>query len=428
MMAAGCAAELGADVLLLEKTDHPGKKILISGNGRCNLTNNRELDSFIEMYGENGHFLYSAFNQFFRDDLLAFLKRYDVETTTEPDGKIYPVSQNAREIVRAFQHYLTDNKVQIQTGVSISHLLVEDKRVVGVQTLTNIYPASAVILATGGASHPQTGSTGDGYCIAAEIGHTIIKIRPGLVPLLVTETKRAKSMQGVSLSNIRLTAFGCTADKIDTSLIPIVDVGRGIPGKRPKPPVIENRTGNAIITHFGLSGPIALEMSLAIVDGLKNGPVSVSIDLKPEVSADDLREQLQRDFDRYTKRSYRNILSEILQSKLVGPFLEMTRVPPEKLGNQITTEERERLSSLIKSLRFNIKGPYSLSTAMVTAGGISLKEIDPHTMGSRLAEGLYFCGEVMDIDASTGGYNLQAAFSTGYVAGEHAAAYVLTGH
>jgi hypothetical protein len=421
MMAAGHAAELGADVLLLEKTERPGKKILISGNGRCNLSNSRDLDSFIAQYGANGRFLYSVFGQFFRNELLAFLQRYGVETMIEPDGKIYPVSQNAREVVRVFESYLADNNATLQLNTRVNHILVEHEEVVGVQTITNIYPCSAVILATGGASHPQTGSTGDGYRIAKELGHTIIKLRPGLVPLVVTESDLAKSLMGSSLHNVRLTAFQCRADEIEPMLVPAQNTGRGIDSKRPKSPVIESRIGNAIITHFGLSGPVVLEMSLAIIDAQENGPVSVSIDLKPELSKTELMLQLQQEFKHHSKRAYQTAMKSFLSHKLIESFVALSGVPGDKQGNQIKAGERVRIAGLLKSLRFNIKGPYSMSTAMVTAGGISLDEIDSHTMASKIVKGLYFCGEVMDIDALTGGYNLQAAFSTGWVAGENAA-------
>jgi predicted flavoprotein YhiN len=424
MMAAGRAAELGANVLLLEKTKRLGKKILISGKMRCNLTNTKELDNFIAMYGSNGRFLYSAFKHYFRDDLLAFLRRYGVETKTERGGRIFPVSDDARDVVKAFAHYLADNGVRIQTRVRVTDILMDRGHIVGVQTESKTYPAAAVILATGGASFPGTGSTGDGYRLAAVVGHTTTKLRPALVPLVVHEVQRTKSMQGVSLRNVRLTAYQCAADEINPPMIPTKDVGRGIMGKRPRPPIIESRMGEMMMTHFGIGGPITLQMSLAIVDALEHGPVSVSIDLKPALSDKELRQRLQRDFDRYSKRSYRNILKGLLPQKLVDPFVEMTGIPPDKRCHQIIAEEKERLLSLLKSLRFNIKAPLPIAAAMVTAGGVSLKEIDPRTMASRLVEGLYFCGEVIDIDAETGGYNLQAAFSTGYVAGESAANFV----
>jgi predicted flavoprotein YhiN len=424
MMAAGRAAESGTEALLLEKTEQAGKKILISGKTRCNLTNTKELDDFITMYGSNGNFLYHTFKHYFRDDLLAFLSRYGVETKTERGGRIFPVSDNAQDIVKAFEHYMADNRVQIKTGESVNKILVEKGHVAVVQTVSKTYPASAVVLATGGASYPSTGSTGDGYSLASAIGHTIVRLRPSLVPLVVDEIERAKSMQGVSLRNVRLTAYQCTADEIDISKTPNRDSGRGISGKHPQAPIIESRMGDMMFTHFGIGGPITLQMSLAVVDALEHGPVSVAIDFKPALSNKELRERLQRDFDRYGKRSYHNILKELLPQKLVNPFIEMTGTPPEKCGYEITSEERERLLSLLKALRFNIKSSLPLTTAMVTAGGVSLKEIDPRTMASRLVKGLYFCGEVMDIDAETGGYNLQAAFSTGYVAGENAASYV----
>jgi hypothetical protein len=356
--------------------------------------------------------------------LLEFLSRYGVETKTERGGRIFPVSDNAQDVVGAFKRYLSDNKVQIKTGVSVDKILVEQGCIAGVQAGAKTFPATAVILAAGGASYPATGSTGDGYKLASAVGHTIIKLRPALVPLVVEEIERAKSMQGVSLHNVRLTAWHCTAGEIDITKTPIKDTRRGIPGKRPQAPIIESRMGDMMFTHFGIGGPVTLQMSLAVVDALEHGFVSVTIDLKPALSQKELEKRLQRDFDNFGKRSYHNILKEILPQKLIQPFLKMTGIPAEKYGNEITAEERGRLLALLKGLRFNIKSSLPMTVAMVTAGGISLKEIDPKTMGSRLVKGLYFSGEVMDIDAETGGYNLQAAFSTGYMAGESAADYV----
>jgi predicted flavoprotein YhiN len=424
MMAAGHAAELGASVLLLEKTRRPGNKILISGKTRCNLTNAKELEDFIAMYGPNGRFLYSAFHRYFRHDLQAFLRRYSVETKTERGGRIFPASDDARDVIKALERYMADHSVQLRTDTRVTGIQVDNGRVTGVQTEKEAFSAAAVILATGGASFPETGSTGDGYQLAAAIGHTVTKLRPALVPLCVSEVQRAKSMQGVSLRHVRLTAYQCPADEINPSLTPTSDWGRGISGRQPPWPIIESRMGEMMLTHFGIGGPITLLMSLAIVDALEKGPISVSIDLKPALDEKQLRQRLQRDFDRYSKRSYRNILKGLLPQKMIDPFVEMTGILPDKLGHQINAEERERLLRLIKSLRFNIKSPLSMASAMVTAGGVSLKEIDPRTMASRLIEGLYFCGEVMDLDGDTGGYNLQAAFSTGYIAGEQTALFI----
>jgi len=421
MMAAGRAAELGASVLLLEKTRRPGNKILISGKTRCNLTNAKELDDFIAMYGPNGRFLYSAFHRYFRHDLLAFFQRYGVETKTERGGRIFPTSDDARDIVEALKRHMADHSVQLLTGIRVTEIQVDNGRVKGVQTEKGAFPATAVILATGGASFPKTGSTGDGYRLAAALGHTVTRLRPALVPLCVSEVQRAKSIQGVSLRNVRLTAYQCPADEINPLLTPSTDWGRGISDKQPPWPIIESRMGEMMMTHFGIGGPITLLMSLAIVDALENGPVSVSLDLKPALNEKQLRQRLQRDFDHYSKRSYRNILKALLPQKMIEPFVEMTGIPPDRLGHQINAEERDRLLLLLKSLRFNIKSPLSMASAMVTAGGVSLKEVDPRTIASHLIKGVYFCGEVMDLDGDTGGYNLQAAFSTGYIAGEQAA-------
>ena len=420
MLAAGRAAEMGADVLLLERTNRPGNKLLLAGNRRCNLTNAKDLEDFVAMYGPNGRFLFSAFGSFFRDDLLAFLERYGVKTKTEPDGRVFPASNRAEDVVNALQRYLEDGGVRLRTGARVTSIQIAKGCVAGVEIDKEVVPATAVILATGGASYPETGSSGDGYRLAAELGHSIVKLRPALVPLIVHEIDLAKIMQGIALKNVRLTAYQCEADRIDPFLTLKADYGRGISGRKLPRPVIESRIGEMMITHFGLSGPITLLMSLAVVDALERGPVSVAIDLFPALDHGQLQQRLQGEFNRHGNRSLRNLLDGLLAHKLVDSFLETTGLPPDRLGHQMTAAERERLTRLLKSLRFNIKAPLPISAATVTAGGVSLDEIDPKTMASRLVKGLYFCGEVMDLDADTGGYNLQAAFSTGYVAGEAA--------
>jgi len=253
-------------------------------------------------------------------------------------------------------------------------------------------------------------------------------LRPALVPLVVAERETAASMQGVSLNNVRLTSFACTADKIEPAMVHDYDCGRGLEGKRPRPPVIESRLGEMMMTHFGIGGPITLRMSLSIVDALEQGPVSVAIDFKPGLDADQLRRRLQRDFDTYGKRQFRHILKELLPNKMIEPFLQLSGIPGDKAGHEVSGVERERLLGLLKVFRFNIKSSLPMAAGMVTAGGVSLDEIDPRTMASKLVAGLYFCGEVMDIDADTGGYNLQAAFSTGYLAGEQAAVFAVSGN
>jgi predicted Rossmann fold flavoprotein len=410
LLAAGRAAECGSDVLLLEKMPTPGRKILVSGKTRCNLTNTRELEEFITAFGPNGRFLYSAFSRFFRDDLLSFMRRYGVETKAERGGRIFPASDKAADVVSALQRYLKAGQVRLQTECRVESIKIESGRTSGVKTENGYYECEAVILAAGGASWPATGSTGDGFRIARDAGHTIIKLRPALVPLVVEEVELAKSMQGVSLKNICLTAYRGNS----------ADIHAHKAGKH----ILDSRQGEMMLTHFGIGGPVTLLMSLAIVAALEKGPVSVAIDLKPALKLEQLRMRLQKDFDACSKRSFRNILKELLPLKMIEPLVKLSAIEPQKPGNQITAAERDRLAALVKSLRFNIKGPLPLSSAMVTAGGVGLAEIDQRTMASRKVSGLFFCGEVMDLAADTGGFNLQAAFSTGYVAGESAAEYI----
>jgi len=427
MLAAGRAAAAGARVLLLEKMDQPGRKILISGKTRCNLTNTRTLPEFIAMYGPNGRFLHTAFHRFFRDDLLDILNRYGVETKSERGGRIFPVSDRAADVVGALRRYVDDQGVQLATQSRVFSLIVEGGKIAGVVTDKGMTPAAAVIVAAGGATWPATGSTGDGYELARAVGHRIEKLRPALVPLIVKEIELAKSMQGVSLRNVRLTACRCRPCEIGPAAVPAHDVGRGLDRKKARGPVIESRFGEMMITHFGIGGPVTLLISLAVVDALARGPVSVAIDLKPALDYPQLRARLQRDLDAHGKRQFKGILEGLLPRKMIEPLGALTGIPLDKPAHQVTAAEREKLAGILKSLRFEIAGPLPMAAAIVTAGGVSLKEIDPRTMASKLVQGLYFCGEVLDIDADTGGFNLQAAFSTGYVAGEAAAAYVAAG-
>jgi predicted flavoprotein YhiN len=426
LMAAGRAAESGARVLILEKMTRPGEKLHITGKSRCNLTNSKELNDFITMYGPNGPFLYQAFHCFFRNDLIALLSHYGVETKTERGGRIFPVSDQAADVVEALTRRLGRHGVELRTQVRVTGIRVKDHHVQGVDTDKGFVPAAVVVVATGGATWPGTGSSGDGYRMAENLGHTIIRLRPALVPLIVHEIDLAKSMQGVALRNVRLTAFACLKDEINPLLAPVADAGRGIPGKRPRKPIIESRFGEMMFTHFGIGGPVTLLMSLAAVNALEEGPVSVSIDLKPALSREQLQHRIQGDLDRHGKRSWRRIMEGLLPESMVSPFCTLAGIDPEKPAHQVNAAERNKVVTLLKSLCFQIRSPLPLSSAIVTAGGVSLDEIDSRTMASRRIAGLFFCGEVLDIDADTGGYNLQAAFSTGHVAGQEAAAYVST--
>jgi predicted Rossmann fold flavoprotein len=407
MMAAGRAAEKGASVILLEKMPEVGKKILVSGKGRCNLTNSADLTDFVAAFGSNGRFLYPAFKRFFREELLEFLRAQGVETKMERGGRVFPVSDRAVDVVLALKHYLEQNGARLRLQERATRIQVKKSKVVGVITARGEWRADALILACGGASWPETGSNGDGYALAKESGHTIAKLRPALVPLEVREADLAKQMQGLSLRNVRLSAYRCPADEIKDSSRPF-----------------ESLTGEMLITHFGLGGPIALLMSKSIVLALEDGPVSVAVDLKPALELKQLNLRLQRDFDRFGKRGLLHLMAELLPQKMIRPLAVLSGIPEEKLGNQISAAERDGLARLLKSLKFNIRGSLPLAAGMVTAGGVSLTEIEPRTLSSKLVEGLYFCGEVMDIDADTGGYNLQAAFSTGRLAGESAADFL----
>lgn len=422
MMAAGRAGESGATVLLLEKTDGCGKKIMVSGKSRCNLTNSAEMKKFISMYGSNGRFLYGAFHRFFRPELLSFLESYGLATKLERGGRIFPASDNARDVVRVFQQYLAVHHVQIQYNAKVVSVSVEDMGTYVVRTPDASYRCEAVIIATGGASWPSTGSAGDGYKISAALGHHITGLKPALVPLIVREQQVTAAMQDVSLRNVRATSFQREAELVDSTLSPQRDYGRG-EQKTPRQPVIESRFGEMLFTHFGLGGPIILLMSLAVGEALQKGPVSVLIDLKPALTREQLHRRLQRDLDQSGRKKLAGIFREYLPAKMIEPFIALAGLDKETPAHQVTAVERGKMVELFKALRFNIKSPLPLEKAIVTAGGVALDEIDPRTMVSRKHDGLYFCGEVMDIDADTGGYNLQAAFSTGYVAGECAARY-----
>ena len=412
MMAAGQAAATGAETLLLEKMSHPCRKLLITGKGRCNLTNVAPLEEFLEHFSPDGRFLRSAFSRFFTDDLIEFLDELGVETVLERGERIYPVSNNAQDVVDAMSYWVQKNSADMQTQAKVESLLVEQDRVVGVSVAnpprtvqeakakipaTAIeYRASSVIIATGGASYPGTGSTGDGYRLAKEVGHSIVPIRPALVPLQTTGNI-APRLQGLSLKNV------------NAQLI--------VNGKREA-----EAFGEMLFTHFGLSGPIILSLSRKAVDALgETQDVVVSIDLKPALDDTKLDARLRRDFDAHGKRQYRTLLQELLPRKLIPVCIDLTDIPADKRAHQITSEDRKRLRTWLKDFRFTVSGHRSFAQAIVTAGGVSTREVNPRTMESRIIDGLYFAGEVLDLDADTGGYNLQAAFSTGWLAGDSAA-------
>ncbi len=397
MMAAGQAAEAGARVILMEKKDIPGRKLRITGKGRCNLTNIAALPEFIAHFGRNGRFLRQAFNRFFSEDLVSFLGELGVEIMSERGGRVFPVDEDARLVAEALENWVRQTGVKIMRKSPVEKLLKGDKGVTGVRVSGHDYYAEAVIIATGGVSYPATGSTGDGYRLAEEVGHTVISIRPSLVPL-ETAGDIAPRLQGLSLRNIKVKVF--------------------IDGKKRN-----EAFGEMLFTHFGLSGPIILTLSREVVDALaQDKKVALSIDLKPALDESKLDARLLRDLMEHGKQQFHTLLKGLLPSKLIPVCCDLTEIAPDKEGHQISTAERRKLRIWLKNFRFEISGHRSFDEAIVTAGGVATNEVDPRTMASRLVRGLYFAGEVLDIDGDTGGYNLQAAFSTGWLAGRSAAA------
>jgi len=398
MMAAGQAATAGVRTSILEKMPRLGRKLAITGKGRCNLTNVASAAEFISHFGDTGPFLRQAFHRFSNDDLVAFFEDLGVSTTIERGGRIFPTSGRARDVVDALTGWIRRQGVTVYSGVSVQDLIVEGKRVGGVRdSAGRKYHADAVIVSTGGVSYPATGSTGDGYRLAASAGHTVVPIRPALVPL-ETRGDTAVRLQGLSLRNVKVDIF--------------------IGGNR-----YAEAFGEMLFTHFGISGPVILTLSRKVVDALRHGKkVGLSIDLKPALDERVLDERLLRDFDHHGKRKFETLLKGLLPAKMIPLCVEQVGIPPERRGHQITAREREHLRGWLKDFRLEVTGVRPVDEAIVTAGGVDTQEIDPRTMASRLLEGLYFAGEVMDVDADTGGYNLQAAFSTGWLAGRSAAA------
>jgi predicted Rossmann fold flavoprotein len=407
LIAAGRAAEVGADVIVLEKMREAGKKILVSGQERCNITNTAPLEKFLEHYGRNGQFLRNAYHRFFRDELLALLERYGVVTQDERGGRVFPASGQAGDVRDALLLYATSHRADIRYRTEVQHILVADGEVLGVGVRNSErIPAHAVILAAGGASWPDTGSTGDGYRMAMEAGHTVVPLRPALVPLTVAERTQAKALQGVSLRNVRCTL---TIKKGDGP-------AKALRLPHPMPP-----TGEMLFTHFGVSGPLILTASLAAVDALRDGAkVTLHIDLKPGMTEQDVHARLQREFEENSHRLLANLLKGWVPATLADVLAGLSSIAADRLVHTIRAEERARIVALLKDFHWEITGSLPLVSGMVTAGGVALKEVDPVSFESRIVKGLHIVGEVLDIAADTGGFNLQAAFTSGYLAGEHA--------
>ncbi|KHM53151.1 hypothetical protein SAMN02745671_01794 [Anaerovibrio lipolyticus DSM 3074] len=393
MMAAIKAAENGASVVLLEKMKRAGKKMLITGKGRCNITNVAEVPELIKNIPGNGKFLNSCIRAFDNEDVQYFFNGIEVPTKVERGGRVFPVSDKAADVVDAMVLQLHELGVKLYTEVKVSEILVQGNKAVGVKTDDGQkFEAEAVILATGGSSYPGTGSTGDGYKMADKIGHKVVTPLPALVPLELEE-EWVKDLQGVSLRNVRVTLF---ADE-----------------KR-----ITDMFGEMLFTHFGVSGPIILSLSRKTAQLLEEGSfVELMIDLKPALSFEQLDARVLRDFEKYQRKEMKNALKDLLPGRLIPPILDGAYIEPDRMVNSITKEERHRLINVLKGLLVTVTKTRPIAEAIVTAGGVDVKEINPKTMESKLIKNLYFAGEVVDVDAYTGGYNLQAAFSMGAAAG-----------
>ncbi|MCD4795232.1 MAG: NAD(P)/FAD-dependent oxidoreductase [Bacteroidales bacterium] len=395
MLAAINAAENGANVLLLEKMNSEGRKMLISGKGRCNITNTAYQSEYFKKIFPKGKFLKHAFSTFFTKDIINLLENKGLKTKEERGGRVFPESNSAADVVNTLRIILKEKNVTIKKDSKAEDIKTKDGKVIGIKISgkKEIILCDNVILCTGGKSYPATGSTGDGYALAKKLGHTINPVRPALVPV-ITEGDTAEKLQGLSLKNVNASVW--------------------INGKKRK-----DEFGEMMFAHFGLTGPIILTLSRTVVDALINkNEVEISIDLKPALDEKKLDARLQRELSNNGKKQIKNIMKNLLPSKMIPVILDMTEINADKECHQITSKERKRLKNILKDFRFKISGYRSFNEAIITAGGVETNEIDSKTMMSKLIKNLYFAGEIIDLDAETGGYNFQIAFSTGWLAGK----------
>ena len=395
MMAAVFAARNGQNVQLLEKNEKLGKKLFITGKGRCNITNAADIEDLFTAVISNPKFLYSGFYSFTNQQVIDFFEELGVKTKIERGERVFPVSDHSSDVIAAFSRELKLLGVSVSLHTEVRELLCEQDKVCGV-LLTNgkKMKADAVIVATGGISYPSTGSTGDGYRFAKETGHRVTELLPSLVPMEVRQWY-AKELQGLSLRNIEIR---------------ITD------GKKK----LYEEFGEMLFTHYGVTGPVILSASSVVGKTLRKKELTLHIDLKPALSEEQLDKRILREFDANHNKQYKNSIDSLFPAKLKPVMIELSEIEPEKKVNEITKEERQRLVHLIKDFTMTLTGLRGYNEAIITKGGVSVKEIDPGTMESKKMKGLYFAGEVLDLDAMTGGYNLQIAWSTGYLAGINA--------
>ena len=393
MMSAAVAASNGSNVVLIEKNNTLGKKLLITGKGRCNITNAAPIEDFIKNVPVNGNFLYSAFYSFTNDDLIALLGKLGLETKVERGERVFPVSDKSSDVLLALKKMLARYKVKL-LNAQVKDIIIGDDGIKSIITSDKrCLKCNSVIIATGGMSYPLTGSTGDGYRFAKKIGHTVTDIKPSLVPLELNESY-VKSLMGLSLKNVELKVYD-------------------------RKKIVYSDFGEMLFTHFGVSGPIVLSASSHMKD-VANREYTISIDLKPALDFDTLDKRILRDFGEQKNKDFSNSLGALLPKKLIPVIVELSGIAPSTKVNEITREQRHALVNLLKDFRFSVKGFRPVNEAIITSGGVNVKEINPSTMESKIVPGVFFAGEVIDVDAYTGGFNLQIAFSTGYVAGKNA--------
>lgn len=404
MMAAITARKNGHQVILLEKMKSLGRKLLITGKGRCNITSSLGMEEFIKNTPGNGRFLYSCYQNYTNQDIIQFLKEQGLEVKEERGNRIFPVTDKSQDVLNCFLKKLKELDVEQRLHTEVTKILVEQEaegsKVIGVETNKGNIKADKIILATGGKSYPLTGSTGDGYLLAEELGHTITEIKPSLVPLESNDKVICKELQGLSLKNVE---------------IKLIDTEKG--------KEIYQDFGEMLFTHFGVSGPTILSSSAHLVrykqidEKLKNQVICLTIDLKPALSEERLDERIVRDFQQTKNKQFKNSLDKLLPQKMIPVIVQKSGINANKSVNEITKEERRKLVKLLKSFTIKINGFRPIEEAIITSGGIHIKEINPKTMKSKKVNGLYFAGEIIDVDSYTGGFNLQIAYSTGYTAG-----------
>lgn len=390
MLGAATAAAKGLRVILLEKNEKLGKKLFLTGKGRCNVTNHGDFDDFFNNIITNNKFLYSAYRSFNSYQLIELLASLGVKTKVERGNRVFPESDKSSDVIKALTKHLQLNNVEIKLNTEVKEIFVHNRHTTGV-LLSNSKKISGdkVLIATGGMSYRQTGSTGDGYRMAQQLGHSIITPKPALVPL-VTKDKWVKDLQGLTLKNVSVQAIINNKSQVE-------------------------QFGEMIFTHFGVSGPIILSISSFLRE--LNSPMKLKVDLKPALSNEQLDARLQRDFNKYVGKHLKNSLDDLLPQRMIPVILELSGLDVHKQANQVTKKERGLLVHILKNLALTVTGTRPLNEAIVTSGGIDVKEINPSTLESKIIKDLYFAGEVIDVDALTGGYNLQIAFSTGYLSG-----------